>query len=65
MIFDYFIKNFYECYDFDLSMFGPVERSKYQTSHTHCKRNTNRIKPKSIIKDKRKREDLSRKINRK
>lgn len=45
--------------------FTPVlNRSPYQTSFSHFKRNTNRIQPKHIKKNKRKQQKLSRKINR-
>ena len=39
-------------------------KSPYQTSLSHFKRNSNRIKPKSIKINKTKQQKLSRKINR-
>lgn len=39
-------------------------KSPYQTSFSHFKRNSNRIKPKSIKINKTKQQKLSRKINR-
>lgn len=41
-----------------------LNHSPYQTSLSHIKRNTNRLKPKSVKKNKRKQQQLNRKINR-
>ena len=41
-----------------------TNKSPYQTSFSRRKRNTNRIQPKHIKKNKRKQQQLSRKINR-
>lgn len=41
-----------------------TNRSPYQKGISHFKRNTNRTKPQSVKKNKRKQQQLSRKINR-